>query len=62
MVFTMAVAWGRCRRIKEQVLAEYLYELAVYAECKTGFYGASKGFDERFNALVHQQIAVANKQ
>ena len=31
-------------------------------ECKAGFYDASKDFDEQFNALVRQQIAVADKQ
>ncbi|CAJ0707177.1 FUSC family protein [Ralstonia holmesii] len=62
MAFAMAVAWGQRRRIKEQVLAECLYELAVYVECKAGFYDASKDFDEQFNALVRQQISVADKQ
>ena len=62
MAFAMAVAWGQRRRIKEQVLAECLYELAVYVERKAGFYDASKDFDEQFNLLVRQQISVADKQ
>ncbi|ALF86965.1 MULTISPECIES: FUSC family protein [Ralstonia solanacearum species complex] len=62
MVFAMAVAWSQRRRIKEQVLAECLYELAVYVERKAGFYDTALDFDAQFNALVRQQISVADKQ
>ncbi len=62
MAFALAVAWVQRRRIKEQVLAECLYELAVYVERKAGFYDAAKDFDEQFNLLVRQQISVADKQ
>ncbi len=62
MAFAMAVAWSQRRRIKEQVLAECLYELAVYVERKAGFYDTELDFDAQFNALVRQQISVADKQ
>lgn len=62
MAFAMAVAWGQRRRIKEQVLAECLYELAIYVERKADFYDTSLDFDAQFNALVRQQISVADKQ
>ncbi|WP_042589061.1 FUSC family protein, partial [Ralstonia solanacearum] len=62
MAFAMAVAWSQRRRIKEQVLAECLYELAVYVERKAGFYDTALDFDAQFNALVRQQISVADKQ
>ncbi|MCK4122856.1 FUSC family protein [Ralstonia pseudosolanacearum] len=62
MAFAMAVAWGQRRRIKEQVLAECLYELAIYVERKAGFYDTALDFDAQFDALVRQQISVADKQ
>lgn len=54
VAFAMAMAWGQHRRIKEQVLTEYLCELAMYVECKVGLYDASKDLDEQSNTSVRQ--------
>ncbi len=62
MAYAMAVSWLMERRTKQQILAESLYELAAYLEIKAGFYDAGNDYDEQFNALVRQQIVVAERQ
>lgn len=62
MAYAMAVSWLMERRTKQQILAESLYELAGYLEIKAGFYDAGNDYDEQFNALVRQQIVVAERQ
>lgn len=62
MAYAMAVSWLMERRTKQQILAESLYELAAYLEIKAGFYDAGNDYDEQFNALVRQQIIVAERQ
>jgi uncharacterized membrane protein YccC len=62
LLYAMPVSWLLERRTKQQVLAESLYELAGYLEIKAGFYDAGNDYDEQFNALVRQQIVVAERQ
>lgn len=62
MAYALAVSWLLRRRTKEQVLAECLYEQARYLEIKAGFYDMSMDFDAQFNALVRQQIVLAERQ
>lgn len=62
MAYAMVVSWALQRRTKQQILAESLYELAAYLEIKAGFYDAGNDYDEQFNALVRQQIVVAERQ
>lgn len=62
MTYALAVSWLLQRRTRQQVLAESLYELASYLEIKAGFYDAGNDYEEQFNALVRQQIIVAERQ
>ena len=60
--YSMSVAWFLRRRLKQQVLAEALFELARYVEIKAAFYDTRFNLDQQFNELVRQQIVLADKQ
>lgn len=62
LAYAMAVSWCLRRRIKQQVLAECLFEMARYLEIKAGFYDMQTALDAQFTRLVREQIAVAEKQ
>ena len=62
VAYSMSVAWFLRRRVKQQVLAEALFELARYVEIKAYFYDTQVNLHEQFNALVRQQIRLADRQ
>ncbi|HTD06731.1 FUSC family membrane protein, partial [Undibacterium sp.] len=62
LAYSMAVSWFLRRRIKQQVLAEALFELTRYIDIKAGFYDTSTDLNEQFNLAVRQQIILADKQ
>lgn len=62
LAYSMAVSWFLRRRIKQQVLAEALFELAGYLRIKADFYDVRQDLAGQFNKLVRQQIVVADKQ
>ena len=61
LAYSMAVSWFLRRRIKQQVLAEALFELARYLRIKADFYDVRHDLTSQFNQLVRQQIVVADK-
>jgi uncharacterized membrane protein YccC len=62
LAYSMTVSWFLRRRIKQQVLAEALFELARYLRIKADFYDIRSDLATQFNLLVRQQIMVAEKQ
>ncbi|MES2069461.1 MAG: FUSC family membrane protein [Pseudomonadota bacterium] len=62
LAYSMLVSWFLRRRIKQQVLAEALFELTRYIDIKAGFYDTSTDLNEQFNLAVRQQIILADKQ
>ncbi|MFX7776701.1 FUSC family membrane protein, partial [Acinetobacter baumannii] len=62
LAYSMVVSWFLRRRIKQQVLAEALFELARYLRIKADFYDVKHDLASQFNQLVRQQIVVADKQ
>jgi uncharacterized membrane protein YccC len=60
--YSMVVSWFLRRRIKQQVLAEALFELARYLRIKADFYDVRSDLATQFNLLVRQQILLAEKQ
>ncbi|MFL9924993.1 FUSC family membrane protein [Herbaspirillum lusitanum] len=62
LAYSMAVSWFLRRRIKQQILAEALFELARYLRIKADFYDVRKDLTAQFNLLVRQQIVLADKQ
>lgn len=62
LAYSMTVSWFLRRRIKQQVLAEALFELARYLRIKADFYDVRSDLATQFNLLVRQQILVAEKQ
>lgn len=60
--YAMAVAWVLRHRIKQQVLAEALFELAAYIDIKADFYDARFNLTEQFNKLVRHQSILADRQ
>lgn len=62
LAYSMTVSWFLRRRIKQQVLAEALFELARYLRIKADFYDVRHDLANQFNQLVRQQIVVADKQ
>ncbi|WP_343583112.1 FUSC family membrane protein [Herbaspirillum sp.] len=61
LAYSMVVSWFLRRRIKQQVLAEALFELARYLRIKADFYDVRHDLASQFNQLVRQQIVVADK-
>ena len=62
MLYAMAAAWFLRDRIKQQVLAEALFELARYIDIKSEFYDMRTPLHDQFNLLVRQQSVLADKQ
>jgi uncharacterized membrane protein YccC len=59
--YALAVAWMLRRRIKEQVLAEALYELARHVQIKAGFYDMQVDLKEQWAALIRSQTVLAER-
>ena len=55
--YAMAVSTRQRHRVKQQVLAECLFELARYLDIKAGFYDPATNLDSQYIALIRQQIA-----
>ncbi|WP_338767909.1 FUSC family membrane protein [Massilia sp. METH4] len=62
LAYAMGIAWLLRHRIKQQVLAEALFELAAYIDIKADFYDTRYNLTEQFNRLVRHQAALADKQ
>ncbi|MES2259849.1 MAG: FUSC family membrane protein [Pseudomonadota bacterium] len=62
LAYAMAVAWVLRHRIKQQVLAEALFELAAYIDIKADFYDTRYNLTEQFNKLVRHQSLLADRQ
>ena len=62
LAYAMAVSWMLRHRIKQQVLAEALFELAAYIDIKADFYDTRYNLTEQFNKLVRHQSLLADRQ
>jgi uncharacterized membrane protein YccC len=62
MAYAMAVVWVLQRRLKQQVLAEALYELAVYTNMKAGCYDPADSLPRQMEKLVREQSVLAERQ
>ncbi len=62
LAYAMGVSWLLRHRIKQQVLAEALFELAAYIDIKADFYDTRYNLTEQFNKLVRHQAQLADKQ
>jgi uncharacterized membrane protein YccC len=60
--FSMLVSWLLQRRVKQQVLAEALYELGRYVAAKAKFYDVHVPLHRCFTLLVRQQAVLAERQ
>jgi uncharacterized membrane protein YccC len=62
MTYAMIVVWRLRRRLKQQVLAEALYELAAYTGIKAGCYDLDYPLPAQMEKLVRQQSTLAERQ
>jgi uncharacterized membrane protein YccC len=62
LAYAMGISWILRHRIKQQVLAEALFELAAYIDIKADFYDARYNLTEQFNKLVRHQSLLADRQ
>ncbi len=62
MAYAMLVVWRLRRRLKQQVLAEALYELAAYTGIKAGCYDMGNALPAQMEKLVRQQSVLAERQ
>jgi len=62
LAYAMAVSWVLRHRIKQQVLAEALFELAAYIDIKADFYNTRFNLTEQFNKLIRHQSLLADRQ
>lgn len=62
MTYAMVVVWRLQRRLKQQVLAEALYELAVYTNIKAGCYDLATSLPAQMEKLVREQSVLAERQ
>jgi uncharacterized membrane protein YccC len=62
MAYAMVVVWILQRRLKQQVLAEALYELASYTSIKAGCYDMANPLPAQMEKLVRQQSVLAERQ
>jgi uncharacterized membrane protein YccC len=62
MAYAMVVVWRLRRRLKQQVLAEALYELAVYTSIKAGCYDMANPLPAQMEKLVREQSVLAERQ
>jgi len=61
VAYAMTVAWFLRHRIKQQVLAEALFELAHYVDIKADFYDTRYNLTDQFNLLVRHQSLLAER-
>src|SRR5450830_1029949 len=61
LTYSMTISWFMRRRVKQQVLAEALFELARYLRIKADFYDVRSDLGTQFNTLVRHQIVLADK-
>src|SRR5471030_352645 len=62
LAYAMAVSYALRHRIKQQVLAEALFELAAYIDIKADFYDTRYNLTGQFNKLVRHQSVLADRQ
>jgi uncharacterized membrane protein YccC len=62
LLYSIVISAFLRHRLKQQVLAESLFELASYMHIKSGFYDINDDLATQFNALVRQQITLSDKQ
>jgi uncharacterized membrane protein YccC len=62
MTYAMVVVWILQRRLKQQVLAEALYELAAYTSIKAGCYDLDNALPAQMEKLVRRQSVLAERQ
>jgi len=62
LAYAMGVSYLLRHRIKQQVLAEALFELAAYIDIKADFYDTRYNLTEQFNKLVRHQALLADRQ
>jgi uncharacterized membrane protein YccC len=62
LAYAMGISWLLRHRIKQQVLAEALFELAAYIDIKADFYDTRYNLTEQFNKLVRHQSLLADRQ
>jgi len=62
LAYAMTIAWVLRHRIKQQVLAEALFELAAYIDIKADFYDTRFNLTQQFNKLVRHQSILADRQ
>jgi uncharacterized membrane protein YccC len=62
MTYAMVVVWMLQRRLKQQVLAEALYELAAYTSIKAGCYDVANPLPAQMEKLVRRQSVLAERQ
>ncbi|MGZ5201424.1 MAG: FUSC family membrane protein [Telluria sp.] len=62
MAYALVVVWILQRRLKQQVLAEALYELATYTSIKAGCYDMANALAAQMEKLVRQQSVLAERQ
>jgi len=62
MAYAMVVVWLLQRRLKQQVLAEALYELVVYTGIKAGCYDLANSLPAQMEKLVREQSVLAERQ
>jgi uncharacterized membrane protein YccC len=60
--YAMVVVWALQRRLKQQVLAEALYELATYTSLKAGCYDMANALPAQMEQLVRRQSILAERQ
>jgi uncharacterized membrane protein YccC len=62
MAYAMVVVWRLRRRLKQQVLAEALYALAVYTNLKAGCYDMAISLARQMEKLVREQSVLVERQ
>jgi uncharacterized membrane protein YccC len=62
LAYAMGISWILRHRIKQQVLAEALFELAAYIDIKADFYDTRFNLTEQFNKLIRHQSLLADRQ
>jgi len=62
LAYAMGISWILRHRIKQQVLAEALFELAAYIDIKADFYDTRYNLTEQFNKLIRHQSLLADRQ
>ncbi len=62
LAYAMGISWILRHRIKQQVLAEALFELAAYIDIKADFYDNRLNLTEQFNKLIRHQSLLADRQ